>query len=547
MPELLSLLGRTGIPVTDSRNDLIRPRLQLDAALNAAIPPMSYSSGTRLTLTASSNPGYRFSLWRGCENPSGTRCVVEMEAARKVTAVFEPMGAAPDLVTTSLTAPGMVEAGGELALAATVANRGLAGAGRFRVGFYLSEDPVITVDDLWFAACTYEEGLPAGGSVACRQPFPLPHRVEPGRYTLGAVVDDLDRVAERSETNNVLPARSGPIEVRPSRLSSRSFVPVIISSEGRRGSVFTSELILTNRGASDARLDYTYTAHAGGGSGRASDTLRPGQQKVQRDAYSYLRRLGVPVRGSGNRIGTLAVEASAADGVGVLVRTTTPVPEGRAGLAYPGFRGRGFDETLYLCGLRENERDRSNVAVQHMGTAEDGPITLGAWVHSGVNDSAYRERVTLEPGGFHQFNQVLSKYNYPHGYVEVDRVDGSAPFYAYGVINDNGNSGRLLRLSGHGPAAGKSPAPDPAGDRRDRRVQKRTDSDELLRGDKDHPVRVRGRRAHDARPQGPLKPDAGRGPPANHSRRHRHRDAPQGGRRYPPGESGSGRGPVLQS
>ena len=383
VPELLSLLGRTGIPVTDSRNGLIRPRIQLDAALNAAIPPMSYSSGTRLTLTASPHPGYRFSLWRGCENSSGNGCVVEMEAARRVTAVFEPLGAAPDLVMTSLTAPRDAEAGGEVALAATIANRGLAGAGSFRVGFYLSEDPVITIEDVWFAACTYEEGLEAGGSVACRQPFPLPHRVEPGRYYLGAIADDLDRVAERSETNNVLPASSGPIEVLASRLSSRSFVPVIISAEGRRDSFFTSELILTNRGASEARLDYTYTAHAGGGSGRASDTLQPGQQKIARDAYAYLRRLGVPVRGSGNRIGTLAVEPLAAEGVGVLVRTTTPVPEGRAGLAYPGVRGRGFDETLYLCGLRENEQDRSNVAVQHMGTAEDGPVTLRAWCARG--------------------------------------------------------------------------------------------------------------------------------------------------------------------
>jgi len=454
VPELLSLLGRTGIPITDSRNGLVRPRIQLDAALNAAIPPVSYSFGTRLTLTATPNPGYRFSLWRGCENSSENRCVVEMDEARRVTAVFEPMGASADLVMTSLTAPGMVRIGEEVALAATIANRGTAGAGAFRVGFYLSEDPAVTVDDLWFAACTYEEGLAAGESVACRQPFPLPHRVEPGRYTLGAIADDLDRVAERSETNNALLAASGPIEVRASRLSTRSFVPVIISAAGRKGSFFTSELILTNRGAGEARLDYTYTAHAGGGGGRASDTLAPGQQKIKRDAYSYLRRLGVPVRGSGNRIGTLAVQP-AAEGVGVLVRTTTPVPEGRAGLAYPGVRGRGFDETLYLCGLRQNERDRSNVAVQHMGTAQDGPVTLRVRVRSGTVDSAIFERVTLEPGGFHQFSGLLSKYQYSQGYLEVDRVEGTAPFYAYGVINDNGNSdGSFVFPVTAGPPAG---------------------------------------------------------------------------------------------
>ena len=65
VPELLSVLAQTGIPVTDSRNDLIRPRIQVDAALDALLPQMSYASGTRLALTARPNPGYRFTLWRG--------------------------------------------------------------------------------------------------------------------------------------------------------------------------------------------------------------------------------------------------------------------------------------------------------------------------------------------------------------------------------------------------------------------------------------------------------------------------------------------------
>ena len=61
-------------------------------------------------------------------------------------------------------------------------------------------------------------------------------------------------------------------------------------------------------------------------------------------------------------------------------------------------------------------------------------------MRSGTDDSAIFERVTLEPGGFHQFSGLLRKYQYSQGYVEVDRVEGSAPFHAYGVINDNGNS-----------------------------------------------------------------------------------------------------------
>ena len=443
LEEMLSIMAQTGVPVTDSRNDLIRPRIQVDAALDALLPQMSYASGTRLALTARPEPGYRFTLWRGCDDEEGNRCTVAIDAPRRVTAVFEPTGPNhPDLVTTSLTGPRTATAGSEAALTASIRNQGSADAGPFRLGFYLSEDPEITADDTWFAACTYEAGLEAGQTASCRRSFPIPLEVPPGRYHLGAVVDDLDRIAERSETNNALPAASGPIEVLASRFSSRSFIPVILSAEGRRESFFTSELILTNRGSREVRLDFTYTAHAGGGSGRASDTLPPGQQKIARDALSYLRRLGVPVRGSGNRIGTLAVEARGSAGLGVLVRTTTRVPEGRAGLAYPGIAAEaGFHEQVYLCGLRQNSRDRSNLALQHMGTAEDGPITLRTAVFSGdlpALAGLALEEVTLEPGGFHQFTGVLG--NASNGYADVYRSSGNAPFYAYGVINDQANS-----------------------------------------------------------------------------------------------------------
>ena len=62
-------------------------------------------------------------------------------------------------------------------------------------------------------------------------------------------------------------------------ISSRLFVPVILTSAGRNNAFFTSELTLTNRGTEEAILHYTYTADAGGGSGTATDSLAPGRQK----------------------------------------------------------------------------------------------------------------------------------------------------------------------------------------------------------------------------------------------------------------------------
>ena len=111
---------------------------------------------------------------------------------------------------------------------------------------------------------------------------------------------------------------------------------MILSAAGQNQSLFTSELTLTNRGEREARLHYTYTAHIGGGSGRASDVLAPGRQKIETDALVYLRSLGIVIPETGNRIGTLRVEARLGSEVEAVVRTTTAVDEGRAGLAYLG-------------------------------------------------------------------------------------------------------------------------------------------------------------------------------------------------------------------
>ena len=225
------------------------------------------------------------------------------------------------------------------------------------------------------------------------------------------------------------------------------FIPVILSSAGRNQSFFTSELTLTNRGEQEVRLDYTYTAkdEPGRRSGTASDILAAGRQKIETDALTYLRGLGVPIPETGNQLGTLRVEVPLGSEVEALVRTTTVVPDGRAGLAYLGVaQEKGFTEAVYLCGLRQNSQDRSNVAFQNMGASEEGEITLKTTVYSGeAADATARvlKNVKLMPGEFHQFNQVLDVLgSTANGYVKVERLEGTAPFYAYGVINDQANS-----------------------------------------------------------------------------------------------------------
>ena len=230
---------------------------------------------------------------------------------------------------------------------------------------------------------------------------------------------------------------------------SRLFVPVVLRSQGRAGSFFTSELTLTNRGGNPAAIQYTYTAAFGGGSGTAIDSLEPGRQRVIPDAIAYLTSLGVPI-GSGSAGGTLAVdftELSSPSDAGVTVRVSTPVEEGsgRAGLAYLGLDPDGLlTGPAFITGLRQNSQDRSNVAVQNTGISSGEEITVRVTVFSGDPAAPGRSLVlpdrTLPPGGFYQYNGILNMAGFDNGYVKVERVGGTAPFYAYGVINDNFNS-----------------------------------------------------------------------------------------------------------
>ena len=242
-----------------------------------------------------------------------------------------------------------------------------------------------------------------------------------------------------------------PFTVIDSGIGNRLFIPIVLRSQGRTpGSIFTSELTLTNRGTTTAAIHYTYTAAFGGGSGTAVDTLEPGRQRIIPDAIDYLTSLGVPI-GSGSAGGTLAVDfsnLSSESAAAVTVRVTTPVEEGsgRAGLAFPGLTPDGLlTGPAFITGLRQNRQDRSNLAVQNAGDAGEGSITLKVTVFSG--DPASEERsvvlpdlLTLKPGGFRQYNGILTEAGFDNGYVKVEQVEGAAPYYAYGVINDNFNS-----------------------------------------------------------------------------------------------------------
>jgi hypothetical protein len=233
----------------------------------------------------------------------------------------------------------------------------------------------------------------------------------------------------------------------PAGVSETLFVPVVLRNAGRGGSFYTSELTLTNRGDGSATVRLDFTGVGGVPTGSATTPVGPRRQVVLADAVEWLRANGVPIPAEGNVVGTLRATFSgltAPRDAAVLVRTTTPVPpgspNGAAGLAYAGVRVAALAAgPVFLGGLRADDRDRSNVAVQHAGTTGDGDVTLRVTlVSGGASPGAVVETrdVTLGPGGF---SQVAVPEGF-FGAAHVARIAGGAPFHAYGVVNDNANS-----------------------------------------------------------------------------------------------------------
>lgn len=258
-----------------------------------------------------------------------------------------------------------------------------------------------------------------------------------GTYTVELTV--ADGTATSTATRQIV--------VRPAGSEAATlFVPVVLALSGRNGSFYTSELTLANRGTSAATLTFDYTGFTGGGTGSstAAETLAPGRQLVIPDAIFYLRSKGVPITQAKELGGTLRVRFSGLSHAGAAVasvRTTSPVPPaapiGRAGLAYAGVpASRLLSSPVLVCGLRQTAEDRAAVAVQNAGTTADGDAAFRITYYAG-NAARASVEVSLPPGHFAQ--PPVPDLGAANGsfFARVERITGSAPWYAYGVLNDN--------------------------------------------------------------------------------------------------------------
>ncbi len=227
-------------------------------------------------------------------------------------------------------------------------------------------------------------------------------------FSVASTSSTTSRTGTATIAGQTFTVTQGPI----SGISADLFVPIVLSSGGAGGSFYTTELAVDNRGSTTAQVDYTYTGAAslGGGSGTASISLPPGQVVVS-NSIIYLKSLGIPIPDSGNRGGTLRVHfsnLSSVSSASITARTSTEVknsagsPLGRAGLAYAAIPvSEALTTPAYICGLRQNATDRSNVAFQNVGAAGAGSITLRVTVFDGNSSfSKVLPSIVLDPGSF---------------------------------------------------------------------------------------------------------------------------------------------------
>jgi pimeloyl-ACP methyl ester carboxylesterase len=108
-----------------------------------------------------------------------------------------------DLVPALVDLPDRAAIGSAVSVSVDIDNTGNQSSGTYVVEFRLSTDAAITRTDRLLASVT-RSAISAGLDSRWTQTLTLPSDLAPGTYTLGVVVDPLNKITENSEANNSL-------------------------------------------------------------------------------------------------------------------------------------------------------------------------------------------------------------------------------------------------------------------------------------------------------------------------------------------------------
>ena len=215
---------------------------------------------------------------------------------------------------------------------------------------------------------------------------------------------------------------------------------------------YTSELVLTNRSSQAQTVELSYveslSPEAGAG-GMAVETLAAGEQKLFSSILETLRgKVATIGPKGGTYAGTLTARflagGSAAQGyAGARTGSPARTGAGRYGLFYRGIGASSRAQaSAWVHGLRQDATVRANVAVA--ASPENGAaIRVHAEVYNGETGAlaGTTAEVSLSPGGWTQWANLLPAYGVTQGYVRVVNETPSASFAAYGVVNDGASPG----------------------------------------------------------------------------------------------------------
>lgn len=219
-------------------------------------------------------------------------------------------------------------------------------------------------------------------------------------------------------------------------------VPVVVSLGGMNGVRFETEMTIDSRATRARDLEIRYVPTLGGGAGTATFRLEAGAQLFFPSVLTALANAGVPVPPTGDRSGSLAIRipGGSPDEIAVTTRVLA-LGTARGGVSFAERPlGSGLSASAIVGWLRETGGDRSNVAVLNLGGPKEGEVVLRVTLVSaeaGARSVALPE-VRLAPGALFQWNRVLASVGMSAGWALVERVSGTAPFFAYGVVNDEG-------------------------------------------------------------------------------------------------------------
>jgi len=139
------------------------------------------------------------------------------------------------------------------------------------------------------------------------------------------------------------------------------------------------------------------------------------------------------------------VEGGDANALFASVRTVTRSPAAGFGVFYSASPlGTTSTSAAWLFGLKQDNRNRTNVALVNLGDLDNSPSTFLVDVYDGDTGRhvVSQQPFTVNALGWLQVNSLLASFapGVSQGYVRTTRL-GSNSFMTYAVINDGAAPG----------------------------------------------------------------------------------------------------------